>query len=301
VWKADLRQGPRWYFLDCPEITDVVYPCAEDAPPNTYDTNAWAERQRLKHSWLVGRGALAVAKAIGFQPDVVVMSETPPCSATPNWSTTSWPHERPLFAESRCVFNDHTPLEYAHPIWPQTVLDTHANEPRFYGPLSCGTAKSTSPKCWSGEADGAFGVAEKHARVMRAMPSLKPQAAKIQHVTNGVQRGLLAKSPLPWRTGSFGRYLLDCRQRKVEKKNSSNGSGAERSSGPTGPKKSVRIRWPFGPAASPATSGWTFWNAFSRPQTPQNGFWTRRGAGGGRADLPTGQRVGKNGVRVVEF
>jgi hypothetical protein len=106
------------YFLDCPEITDVVYPCAEDAPPNTYDTNAWAERQRLLHSWLVGRGALAVAKAIGFKPDLVVLSETPTLFGHPTLVNDALATD-PLFADAKTVFNDHTPLEYAHPIWPK--------------------------------------------------------------------------------------------------------------------------------------------------------------------------------------
>jgi glucan phosphorylase len=40
------------------------------------------------------------------------------------------------------------------------------------------------------KADGVFGVAKKHAQVMRAMPSLKPYAGKIDSITNGVSREL---------------------------------------------------------------------------------------------------------------
>jgi glucan phosphorylase len=183
VWKAPY--GPSVvYFLDCPEITDVVYPCAEDAPANTYDTNAWAEKQRLLHSWLVGRGALAVAKAIGFRPDIVVMSETPTLFGHPKLVNDELASD-PLFAESRTIFNDHTPLEYAHPIWPRETLELTRMNPAIYGPfLKDGRIDIT--QMLVGVSDGAFGVAEKHGRVMRAMPSLHAQAAKILHVTNGV-------------------------------------------------------------------------------------------------------------------
>jgi glucan phosphorylase len=183
VWKADYGKAPV-YFLDCPEITDVVYPCAEDAPPKTPNPNDWAERQRLKHSWVVGRGALALAKQVGFQPDVIVLSETPTLFAHPRIATDAHTKD-PFFAKSRCVFNDHTPLEYAHPIWPQSVLDQTKMNPAFYGPyLKDGRIDVT--QALVAEAEGVFGVAEKHARVMRAMPSLKPYAGKIQHITNGV-------------------------------------------------------------------------------------------------------------------
>lgn len=183
VWKAAYGSGVV-YFLDCPEIGDVVYPCLEDAPPNTYDTNAWAERQRLLHSWVVGRGALAVAKAIGFQPDFVVLSETPTLFGHPKLVNDDLASD-PLFAASKTVFNDHTPLEYAHPIWTKETLDLTRMNPAVYGPfLKDGRIDITQMLVTV--SDGAFGVAEKHARVMRAMPSLKPQAAKIKHVTNGV-------------------------------------------------------------------------------------------------------------------
>jgi glucan phosphorylase len=196
VWKAPYGTS-LVYFLDCPEIGDVVYPCAEDAPPNTYDTNAWADRQRLLHSWLVGRGALAVAKAIGFRPDMVVMSETPTLFGHPKLVNDELAVD-PLFAHSRTVFNDHTPLEYAHPIWPKETLDLTRMNPAVYGPyLRDGRIDIT--QMLIGISDGAFGVAEKHARVMRNMPSLRPQAAKIKYVTNGVsvdywQNPLFAKA-----------------------------------------------------------------------------------------------------------
>lgn len=196
VWKAPY--GPSVvYFLDCPEIGDVVYPCAEDAPANTYDTNAWAERQRLLHSWLVGRGALAVAKAIGFRPDIVVMSETPTLFGHPKLVNDELATD-PLFAQSRTVFNDHTPLEYAHPIWPRETLELTRMNPAVYGPY-LRDGKIDITQMLVGISDGAFGVAEKHGRVMRAMPSLHSQASKIQHVTNGV-------SVAYWQNPLFARW-----------------------------------------------------------------------------------------------
>lgn len=187
VWEAFFGKAPV-YFLDCPDITDVVYPCAEDAPPNTYDTNAWAERQRLLQSWLVGRGALALAKAIGFKPDLVVLSETPTLFGHPTLVNDALATD-PLFADAKTVFNDHTPLEYAHPIWPKEVLELTRMNPTAYSPfLRDGRVDIT--QMLIGISNGAFGVAEKHARVMRAMPSLRSQATKIQHVTNGVSVAL---------------------------------------------------------------------------------------------------------------
>lgn len=183
VWKTSYGRAPV-YFLDCPNIGDVVYPCSEDAPPKTPHPETWAERQRLLHSWLVGRGALALAKAIGFKPDVIVQSETPTLFAHPRLVDDD--HARdPFFADTLCVFNDHTPLEYAHPIWPQATLTLTRMNPAVYAPyLKNGHIDVT--QLLVAESDGVFGVAEKHARVMRAMPSLKPYAAKIQHITNGV-------------------------------------------------------------------------------------------------------------------
>jgi glucan phosphorylase len=187
VWKAAYGRGTV-YFLDAPEFGDVVYPCAEDAPPKTPDPHHWADRQRLRHSWLVGRGALALAKALNFRPDVVVLSETPTLFAHPKLVDDDLAKD-PLFAESRTVFNDHTPLEYAHPIWPQATLELTRMNPAVYQPfLRNGYIDIT--QLLVAVSDGVFGVAEKHARVMRAMPSLKPYAEKIRHITNGVSAAI---------------------------------------------------------------------------------------------------------------
>lgn len=185
VWKADYGKAPV-YFLDCPEITDVVYPCAEDAPPKTPNPHDWAERQRLKHSWVVGRGALALAQQLGFQPDVIVLSETPTLFAHPRIAVDGHTKD-PFFAKTRCVFNDHTPLEYAHPIWPEDTLRRARMDPAVYGPYVKG-GRVDITQLLVAASDGVFGVARKHADVMRAMPSLAPYAPKIRYITNGVSR-----------------------------------------------------------------------------------------------------------------
>src|SRR6202007_3265926 len=70
VWEAAYRQT-KVYFLDCLPITHVVYPSEEDAPPKHPNPQAWADDARMRQSWLVGRGALTLAKALNFSPDII--------------------------------------------------------------------------------------------------------------------------------------------------------------------------------------------------------------------------------------
>jgi glucan phosphorylase len=198
VWKTEV-DGAAFYFLDNPTIGDVVYPCAEDAPPGVADPQAWAEDQRLRHSWLVGRGALHLVKRLGFKPDIIVLSETPTLFAHPHLYNDGFQKD-PYFADARCVFNDHTPLEYAHPIWPRSVLDRVKMDPVLYKDYlrrRDGREEMDVTQFLVARADGVFGVARKHAEVMRAMPSLKPYAGKIRHITNGV-------APDLWRHPDWG-------------------------------------------------------------------------------------------------
>lgn len=199
VWKASYGKA-MVYFLDCPEITDVVYPCGEDAPRLTKDPNQWAEMQRLKQSWLAGRGALALCKALGFRPDVAVMSETPTCFTYHRLVQDEF-NKDPFFDKTRYIFNDHTPMEYAHPIWPKSTLDTVKADPTVYKPyLTKANDKDAGQvdvtRLLVGASDGVFGVAKKHGDVMRAMPSLRDYAGKIQSITNGVHPGI-------WQSSSF--------------------------------------------------------------------------------------------------
>ncbi|MGQ0645697.1 MAG: glycogen/starch/alpha-glucan phosphorylase [Elusimicrobiota bacterium] len=191
VWKASYGRATV-YFLDCPEITGVVYPCQEDAPPMTKDPNEWADLQRLKQSWVVGRGALALAKALDFRPDVITLSETPTCFALHRLVDDAFKKD-PFFDRAAYVFNDHTPLEYAHPIWPRKTLDRVKMDPVMYGPFLMKTGDRDPgqvdlTRLLVARADGVYGVSKKHGDVMRAMPSLKDYAPKIGHITNGVHR-----------------------------------------------------------------------------------------------------------------
>ncbi len=188
VWKALYGQAPV-YFLDCPAVADVVYPCQEDAPPRTPNPNEWADLQRLKQSWLVGRGALALCKALNVRPDLVVLSETPTLFAFPRLVQDEFQKD-PLFQESRCIFNDHTPLEYAHPIWPRATLDRVRMDPALYNPFLTPHGQVDITRLLVASADGVFGVAKKHGQVMRAMPSLRDYGDKIQSVTNGVSEAI---------------------------------------------------------------------------------------------------------------
>ncbi len=187
VWKTMYGKGPV-YFLDAPSVSDVVYPCSEDAPAGTPDAFEWADRQRMKHSWLVGRGALALAKILGFKPDVIVQSETPTLFAHPRLFKDEYQAD-PFFKDALCVFNDHTPLEYAHPIWPKGTLDWVKADPALCEPFMRNGQMDVT-QFLVAKADGVFGVAKKHAQVMKAMPSLKPYADKIDSITNGVSREL---------------------------------------------------------------------------------------------------------------
>jgi glucan phosphorylase len=140
----------------------------------------------MKHSWVVGRGALALAKALNFSPDIIILSETPTLFAHPKLVADGLAQD-PLFAHSKTIFNDHTPLEYAHPIWPERLLRDVRMDPAVFGPfLRNGSVDVT--QLLVAISDGVFGVAKKHADVMRAMPSLAPYAKKIGYITNGVSR-----------------------------------------------------------------------------------------------------------------
>lgn len=200
VWKTMYGKAAV-YFLDCPQITDIVYPGPKDAPKGTDNPSAYSHLHRLKQSWLIGRGALMLAKNLNRKPDIVVLSETP----------TFFTHHRlvaddlqkdTFFSNVRYVFNDHTPLEYAHPIWDQHTLDTvRCDKTLYIGTPAWNADKKTLDvtSLLVGVCDAVFGVAKKHRRVMRAMPSLKEYAAKIKSITNGVRRA-------DWQAAEFNDY-----------------------------------------------------------------------------------------------
>jgi glucan phosphorylase len=178
------------YFLSAPAITEVVYPGPNDMPKNASNNSAlWAHIMRLKHSWLVGRGALQLIKKLGTPPDITVLSETP----------TLFGHHRivkdefqsdDFFKKTKYIFNDHTPLEYAHPIWDQATLELTRMDPAVYEPSPAWMGLKKMLDVTSllvGCCEAVYGVAKKHRDVMRAMPSLKEFRDKIEYVTNGVR------------------------------------------------------------------------------------------------------------------
>jgi starch phosphorylase len=175
------------YFLDCPPITHVVYPSEEDAPPKEPKAAAWADDLRLQQSWLVGRGTLALLKALKFKPDLIVQSETPTLFAHHRLVKDEF-HDETLFENTRYIFNDHTPMEYAHPIWPKNMISRLKMDTSSYvpppGQNDRGDVDVT--RLLIGLVEGVFGVSKKHGDVMRKMPSLKDYASKIESITNGV-------------------------------------------------------------------------------------------------------------------
>lgn len=187
VWKTNYGKATV-YFLDAPEIANVVYPGPEDAPSDVTNTGEWAEKQKLNQGWLIGRGALMLLKSLNKAPDIIVQSETPTFFANHFLIMDSFQKD-PFFEKTKYIFNDHTPLEYAHPFWGENQIKKARIEPSY----------SEDKKYWDkarkgmdvtrllvGISHAVYGVAKKHAKVMQAMPSLKDFAGKIGSITNGV-------------------------------------------------------------------------------------------------------------------
>jgi glucan phosphorylase len=187
VWQLDFGKA-RVYLLDCPNISNVVYPSEEDAPPRTPKPTPWADEMRFRQSWLIGRGSLYLLKILGITPDIVVLSETPTLFAHARLAKDDLNGD-PAFSKTRFIFNDHTPMEYAHPIWPKDIQTRLKLDTSTYTPVP-GTPKHRDDvditRLLVGICDGVFGVSQKHGRVMRDMPSLKDFAEKIESITNGV-------------------------------------------------------------------------------------------------------------------
>jgi glucan phosphorylase len=179
------------YFLSVPSITEVVYPGPSDMPKNASTNSAlWAHVMRLKHSWLVGRGALLLMKKLGLAPDITVLSETPTIFGHHRLVQDSLQNDD-FFKNTKYIFNDHTPLEYAHPIWDQATLELVKMDPHVYEPTPAWVAPKRTLDVTSllvGICEAVYGVAKKHGEVMKAMPSLHEFRDRIEYVTNGVRR-----------------------------------------------------------------------------------------------------------------
>ncbi len=216
VWEVAYGKS-KVYFLDCPEMTDVVYPSEEDAPPKHPNPWSWAVEARQKQSWLAGRGALHLAKALGFQADIIVQSETPTFFAQHRLVKDELQND-PFFSNTRYIFNDHTPMEYAHPIWSEQTIARLQIDSSSYVP-SPGTNDRTNvdvTRLLIARSEGVFGVAQKHARVMRAMASLKDYEHKIEAITNGVHVGIWQSPDYLGAASLPDSELLKLKKRKKE-------------------------------------------------------------------------------------
>jgi len=189
VWEVDLGIT-KAYFLSCPEVTNVVYPGEIDAPEGMADTGYWAHIFRLKQFWLLGRGSLALAKKMNKKPDFIVLSETPTIFAIHRLFQDRLQKD-PFFSKSKYIYNDHTPLEYAHPLWDAHTVKKLKIEPKY----------SLETRAWNSRTrhldvtsmavnvcDATFGVSKMHGATIRSMSSLRRYKTKIHVITNGVRK-----------------------------------------------------------------------------------------------------------------
>ncbi|HVO32593.1 MAG TPA: glycogen/starch synthase, partial [Elusimicrobiota bacterium] len=214
VWQAPYGKAPV-YFLECLPNTQIVYPSEEDAPPKQTNPAAWADELRYKQSWIVGRGALALAKAMAFQPDIIVQSETPTIFACHHLAFDAF-HDDPFFGKTRYVFNDHTPLEYAHPVWPKPIITRLKLDTSGYVPVPGAPDRGDVDitRLLIGRVEGVFGVAQKHGRVMRAMHSLHDYSPKIEAITNGIYTDYWRADAYKTAAGLSDAALVKLRQTK---------------------------------------------------------------------------------------
>ncbi len=187
VWKTMLGKGTV-YLLDAPDVASVVYPGPEDAPPETKNPGEWAEKQKLNQYWLVGRGALALLKELNRKPDFLIQSETPTFFANHFLIDDAFRSD-PFFHGIKYIFNDHTPLEYAHPVWNEAQVAKAKVHEEFARHKNYWNAQAKSidvTRLLIGVSAYTFGVSKKHGVVMRSMPSLKGMEDKISTITNGI-------------------------------------------------------------------------------------------------------------------
>ena len=250
VWKTTSggSGGAVVYYLDQPEIANVIYPGPEDAPKETSDANAWVENQKILQSWLVGRGALALLMKLNKKPDVIVQSETPTLFANSGLVVDSFQKD-PLFRDVLYIFNDHTPLEYAHPIWNEAQAQKAKMDIQVSGSVDI-------TRLLIERSHRTYGVSKKHESVMKAMPSLKGLENKITSVTNGV-------SVSNWRSPDFLNHAAMTDEELIRAKES---------------QKTELIRWIY-----KRYRLWANWPAVVKGKCLVN--WTRRVTGYKRFDV----------------
>lgn len=218
VWVAEYRKA-KVYFLDSPRIANIVYPGPEDAPVEVEDANRWASDARIRQSWLLGRGSLMLLKMLNIKPDVIVLSETPTLFAFHDLVNDGLDKED-LFRDTKYIFNDHTPMEYAHPVWSTKIAEDYKIKPKYYKNLPSfrdNPDRIDITQLLINACSGVFGVSKRHGEVMRNMSTLAPYRDKIETITNGVSRDI-------WQAEVFKGYkdmtdeeLLDAKKMEKEK------------------------------------------------------------------------------------
>lgn len=218
VWEARYKKAAV-YFIDVPSITNIVYPGPEDAPSGIENPAEWSHNMRIKQSWLLGRGTLVLLKMLGIRPSTIVLSETPTLFAIHDLVIDGLDKDE-LFRDAKYVFNDHTPLEYAHPVWPYDLLKKLKFKKECYNSLESfkrNPNKIDITQLLINRSEGIYGVSLKHGDVMRNMPTLKTYADKIKTITNGVSKDI-------WQLPSLREYnklddekLLSIKQKEKER------------------------------------------------------------------------------------
>lgn len=218
IWVAEYGKA-KVYFLDSPKVANIVYPGPEDAPVEAEDTHRWASDARIKQSWFLGRGSLALLKMLDVKPDVIVLSETPTLFGFHDLVNDGLDKEA-LFKDTKYIFNDHTPMEYAHPVWSTKIAKDFKIKSEYYKNLSSykdNPDKIDITQLLVNACDGVYGVSKRHGEVMRNMHTLAPYAEKIETITNGVSRNI-------WQADIFREYkkmtdeeVLDAKKREKEK------------------------------------------------------------------------------------
>lgn len=186
------------YFLSVGDITETIGGRAMVVYAGKSDVGArQKEAVEFNQRWILGRGTLALMKMLGQAPDLIVMSETAAMFAHHRVFRDQFSKD-PFFDRTNYVFNDHTPLQYAHPKFDEATLKLLKVDPRYYDAAAVSIEDKSIP-VWDettgkvdmtaliiNASDIVFGVAAKHAAVMRAMPGLEQFGNKIRSVTNGV-------------------------------------------------------------------------------------------------------------------
>ncbi len=194
VWQS-IYKNSVIYYLDAPEIFTVAYEKKEES------------EERTQQNWTLARGSLYLAKEFNIQPDIMIQSETPTVYANARLFSDELQND-PFFHNTIRIYNDHTPVPYAHPhlslkrvqellLRPMYYLRfpskvTQGGDGEYYvvppeTPLEeGGQATVDMTKVLIIASDDAYAVSREHKKVMQYMPVLRDVANLVSHITNGV-------------------------------------------------------------------------------------------------------------------